>query len=145
MDIPSHDAIVEIFEESQDFTLQSVYDSIYLANLTFLILHLTELSASWTTLSPEQKTLAIDSILMVFPSRFLPEDAHQGTDEANVIMELRSQVFIQEFLNCTQNEDLGEWDTEQKIKEAFALDTEDQTKVPNVPTASPFEIPVLMV
>lgn len=104
-----------------------------------LLLHLTELSASWTGLTPERKTLAIDSILMVFPSRFLSEEAHKGTDEANVIMELRSQVLVQEFLNCLKDKDFSEWDTEKKIKEAFALDNEAQNKVPNVHTLSPLK------
>jgi hypothetical protein len=89
---------------------------LYLTNLSLLLTNLIFLSGDWDATSPEERALALASIDLVFPSKFTPRDVE--VSDVLVIHELRTQIFVQRFLEAGGYDD---WDTAKQIGEIFKL------------------------
>ena len=94
------------------------------------MVNIIELTAEWNKKSPEERALAISNIDQVFPNEFLPLGQRQGTDEAQVTVELRTQNFVQLFEETIQMDSLDSWVTVDKINETFKLNARSKGKEP---------------
>jgi hypothetical protein len=104
------------------FPTEKVYKILYLANLGLLVINLFRITAQWERISPEERALSIRNISLVFPEHFLPPDSHRGTEDSQVMLELRTQIFTQTFLEAKQTDNLDQWNTNDKIAEIFKID-----------------------
>ena len=83
----------------------------------------------WETLSYEERALAITNIDLMFPSQFLPSDLNPSGIEAGVVRDLRTQVFVQLYLENLNSVDNEDWSTEERTNEIFKLfDVKKQRK-----------------
>jgi hypothetical protein len=74
------------------------------------------LSGDWDATSPEERALALANIDLVFPSKFTPRGIE--VSDVLVIHELRTQIFVQQFLETGGD---GVWNTKAQIGEIFKL------------------------
>ena len=96
-------------------------DVVHLANLALLFANIVELTVEWDNLSSEEKFLEIRNVAQVFPELFLAPESRQGTDEAKVIIELQTQIFVHTFLDAVHTETLDAWNTTDIISKIFKI------------------------
>ena len=77
--------------------------------------NLVALSGEWDETSPEVRALTLASIDVVFPGKFASES---DVGDVFVMQELRTQIFVQQFLEDGASED---WDTTIRLGETFKL------------------------
>ena len=120
--IQEYEEYNEFFVKELSFPEEKFYNILYLANLSFLLIQVSELTSEWTKKSPEERALAITNIELLFPNHFLPSEKDISGVEAGVLMELRTQIFVQLFLESlhASNED---WNSKDRVKEIFKLST----------------------
>jgi len=96
--------------------------------LSLLLIQLIELTAEWTTKSYEERALTINNIELLFPNHFLPPEKDISGVEAGVLVELRTQIFVQLFLEKLHTSD-EDWNSKDRVTEIFKLSTiQKQTK-----------------
>lgn len=110
------------------FGPEKILKILILANLAILLSHLISLTGEWDLKPAEERGLSINNIIQMFPSHFLAQEEKTSTAEAQVIVELRTQVFFLLFRQLRDERgDLGDWNTEEKIREVLQLDQGSQS------------------
>ena len=120
--IPEYEEYNEFFVKELSFPEEKFYNILYLANLSLLLVQILELTSEWTSKSPEERALVITNIELLFPNHFLPPENDISGVEAGILMELRTQIFVQLFLESLHTSD-EEWNAKQRAKEIFKLST----------------------
>lgn len=127
--IQEYEEKVRLFVED-DFPEEKVYKILYLANLSILLVEIIEMTAEWENMSPEQRRLAISEIDLVFPMPFVYPGELGPTNTMQIISELRTQIFIQMYLEMQDAGDLDEWNSQEKVTNIFKMDEEHETVRP---------------
>ena len=133
-----HIQLTEYEPHFQTFSTQLSYRAhkpaqiLYLTNLSLLLANLIFLSGDWDATSPEERALALANIDLVFPGKFTSDSE---VSDVYVIHELRTQIFVQHFLEAGG---LDDWDTSIQLGEIFKLDDMRSVAsgVPNPPMSS---------
>jgi hypothetical protein len=120
--IPEYEEYSEFFVKELSFPEEKFYNILYLANLSLLLIRILELTSEWTTKSIEERALAINNIELLFPNHFLPPEKDISGIEACVLVELRTQMFVQLFLESLHTSD-EEWNSKDRVKKIFKLST----------------------
>src|SRR5271170_7538752 len=113
--------LAEYEEHFQMFSTQLSYAAskpaqiLYLTNLSLLLANLIFLSGDWDATSPEERALALASIDLVFPAKFTSDSE---VSDVYVMHELRTQIFVQHFLEAGGHDD---WDTTIQLGEIFKI------------------------
>jgi len=110
------------------FSKEKVANILLLANLARLLVTLIELTDEFSETTAEERHLQITQIALQFPNRFLPPSGRKGTSEAKVLMELRTQIFVQLFLQTRDQNGWDEWNTSIKLEEIFQTGVDTQGK-----------------
>jgi hypothetical protein len=111
------------------FTNERIYNILVHANLARLVIDLIKITSEWDHTSPEERALLINQIELMFPAQFTPTNSRKGSNESIVLMELRTQVFVQNFMEALQSDLLGEWNTNNRIQEIFRTEREPEVPV----------------
>jgi hypothetical protein len=79
-------------------------------------------------MTAEKRGLAIAKFDMFFPTHFMltGDDSSPGPLEADILSELRTQRFLQVFLESL-HDDL-DWTPEEKVEELFQIHTLEETE-----------------
>jgi hypothetical protein len=104
-------------------------DAVCMANIASLFGNLVEFTVEWDDHTPEQRGLEISHIAQVFPKTFVSPGQRIGTGELMVLAELRTQLFLQLFLEAFEGDDMDRWNTEDKFSEAFDLMSDDEEPI----------------
>jgi len=111
----NYDDYLEQLGQRYSFSEEKVSSILLLANLTQLLVTLIELSANFTWVTAEERRFEIYNITLCFPGQFLSDGAMAGTEEAGVLLELRTQIFVQMFLDTLAGNDWDEWNTSTTV------------------------------
>jgi hypothetical protein len=111
----------KFFVKELRFPEEKFYNILYLANISLLLIQILELTSKWTKKSFEERALAINNIELLFPNHFLPSEKDISGVEACVLVELRTQIFVQLFLESLHTSD--EWNSKDRVREIFKLST----------------------
>ena len=116
------------FVKELSFPEEKFYNILYLGNLSLLLIQVLELTAEWTKKSYDERVLTINNIELLFPNHFLPPEKDISGVEAGVLVELRTQIFVQLFLESLHTSD-QDWNSKDRGTEIFKLSTiQKQTK-----------------
>jgi hypothetical protein len=121
--------IQEHVRSEPDFPREKSVKIIYLANLAMLLIQVIQLSAEWSMKSHEQISLEITNMDKMFPSRFM--EFVPSATEASITMNLRTQIFIQMYLESLHEGGIDEWISMEKAKQIFQLDDEEDEERPS--------------
>lgn len=111
----------KFFVKELRFPEEKFYNILYLANISLLLIQILELTSKWTKKSFEERALAINNIELLFPNHFLPSEKDISGVEACVLVELRTQIFVQLFLESLHTSE--EWNSKDRVREIFKLST----------------------
>jgi hypothetical protein len=134
INLQEYEPLIDHFVEGLGFPEEKVWKILVSANLAFLLVDLIEMAAVWETKSPEGRTLMIDDVLLRFPKQFLTPKDYRGASEATVLVELRTQAFVQTYLESLSTDSAG-WTTTvmiddiMQVKEGSPHEDEQITKV----------------
>jgi hypothetical protein len=117
----------DFFVSELSFPEEKFYNILYLANISQLLIQILELTAEWTTKSPEERALTINNIELLFPNHFLPAEKNISGVEAGFLVEIRTQMFVQLFLESLHTSD-EEWNSKDRANEIFKLSTIQKPK-----------------
>jgi hypothetical protein len=123
--IQEYEENIDFFVE-EDLPLEKVYKILYLANLSILLVEAIEMTAEWEELSPERRGLAISEIDLVFPMHFVFPGELGPTDTMQIVSELRTQIFIQTYLEVQDIGELEEWNSPEEIVKIFKMDDDHE-------------------
>jgi hypothetical protein len=92
---------------------------LYLANLTLLLRDLIDMTSEQDA-SAEEKALNLSGLDLVFPDAF----AESGKDVTTykVIVELRTQIFIQHFFESLNEGTIQEWNPQDSLADVFKME-----------------------
>ena len=102
---------------------------IFLANLALLLIQLVELSSEWPIKSHEEKSLELTNIDLMFPTQFLYPEKFPSAQEASILLELRTQIFVEMFLENLHEGAADEWNSSTKVKEIFKLAGQEKRRL----------------
>jgi hypothetical protein len=129
--IQDHEISLPTLKQTLLFPPKKVLKILLFANLALLLVNVIDITGEWDSTSPEQRTLSISNIVQIFPSHFVWSKDRTGVTEAKLLVDLRTQMFFQLFLESAED-GFQDWDTEAKIKEVLQIGTGgqlDQKKV----------------
>jgi hypothetical protein len=129
--IQDHEISLPTLKQTLLFPPKKVLKILLFANLALLLVNVIDITGEWDSTSPEQRTLSISNIVQIFPSHFVWSKDKTGVTEAKLLVDLRTQMFFQLFLESAED-GFQDWDTEAKIKEVLQIGTGgqlDQKKV----------------
>lgn len=124
--IQDHETSLPTLKQTLLFPPKKVLKILLLANLALLLVNVIEITGEWESTSPEERTLSISNIVQIFPSHFVGSKDKTGMTEAKVLLDLRTQIFFQLFLECSED-GLQDWDTEAKIQEVLQIGSAGQS------------------
>jgi hypothetical protein len=108
------------------FSNEKVSNILLLVNLGRLLVSLIEYTGAYD-LDEEQKALEIHRLELQFPDQFIPVGGRKGTAEALVLIDLRTQIFVQYFLDALEHNRWGDWNTSNKLDEVFQIESDPVT------------------
>jgi hypothetical protein len=114
INLQEYEPLIDHFVEGLEFPEEKVWKILVSANLAFLLIDLIEMTAAWEKNSPEGRTLMIDDVVLRFPKQFLTPREYRGASEDTVLVELRTQGFVQTYLESLST-DLVDWTTTAMI------------------------------
>src|SRR5271170_1715471 len=124
----------QMFSNQLSYAVSKPAQILYLTNLSLLLANLIFLSGDWDATSPEERALTLASIDLVFPGKFTPG---VEVSDVYVIHELRTQIFVQQFL---ESGGLDDWDTTIQIGEIFKVnDTKSVAAGVSTPVCAIFD------
>ena len=113
--ISDYESYFQAFHTELSYPADKPAKILYLANLSLLLANLIFLTGDWDTESPEERALAIVNIELAFPGKF---SAEREVSDVYVMHELRTQIFVQHFLEEGGSDD---WETTIQLGEIFKL------------------------
>lgn len=135
--LQDHENAIEDVEESLLFPREKVLKILVLANLAMLLVNIIDITGNWDTKSYEERLLSISEIIQLFPSQFTHSGEKMSSAEAQVTVELRTQIFFLLYWQISEEDHLARWNTEDKIPDILHINVSRKTEDKQVVTLDP--------
>lgn len=125
--LQDHENTIEDVEDTLLFPPEKVLKILILANLAMLIVNLINITGNWNKKSYEETLLSISEVIQLFPSKFTVSGEKMSTAEAQVIVELRTQIFFLLYWQLSEEENLARWNSEDRIPGILHVNVDRQS------------------